>query len=394
MGLIPGEHWEHRFSDLLRGFAAALGPKKRQQILSISGIGKLIPVRSGRAALVAALRVLNLRPGARVAAPLYCCPVVFKAITEAGCTIRFVDIDPATYCMSESDLSAKRSQIDAVVAVHMFGNLCNIPSLQEAAPGKPIIEDCAQSLGSKLNGHLAGSFGTISFFSFRSGKYLSVGEGGALFSIDQEIQDKLIQLISTLPVPGRFDEFTHVAGTYVRSMLRSKPLYGLVGYPLWTWYNKRVDYTDKSPINLSQIYQSDIAITIRRLAILDSAIESQRANADFYSRTLTLEPDMLCSEKPGTFYNRYLYPIIFSSSEYRDLIATYLHSRQIGTIKPYRDIAEVAARYYGYTGDCPVSERIANGTLVIPSHYILKKRDVQHISQCLNEGWSELVHNG
>ena len=191
IGLIPGEHWEHRFSDLLRGFAAAMGPKKQHETPYIPGIGKLIPVRSGRAALVAALRALNLPPGARVGAPLYCCPVVFKAIVAAGCTAHFIDIDPATYCMSAEDLLAKRSQVDAVIAVHMFGNLCDMPSLQQAAQGKPIIEDCAQSLGSKLDGRMAGSFGTIAVFSFRSGKYLSVGEGGALYSSDADLRLRL-----------------------------------------------------------------------------------------------------------------------------------------------------------------------------------------------------------
>lgn len=390
IGLIPGEYWEHRFSDLLRGFAAAMGPKKQRETPYISGMGKFIPIRSGRAALVAALRALNLPPAARIGVPLYCCPVVFKAIVAAGCTARFIDIDPATYCMSAEDLFAKRSQVDAVIAVHMFGNLCNIPDLQEAVPGKPIIEDCAQSLGSKLNGRMAGSFGTISFFSFRSGKYLSAGEGGALLSIHEEIQDKLTQLVSTLPAPSRFDEFVHVATTYARSMLRSRPLYGLVGYPLWKFYNKKVDYSEKAPINLSQIYKSDIAIAIKRLVILDSAIERQRANADIYSRALKLDPGMLCSEKAETFYNRYLYPILFSSWEHRDLMVTYLHARQIGTLQPYKDIADVAATHYGYTGDCPVSERVAKRVLVIPSNQSLKKGEVERIAECVNAGWAEI----
>jgi dTDP-4-amino-4,6-dideoxygalactose transaminase len=104
-------------------------------------------------------------------------------------------VEPETYCLSAGDLSAKRSQIDAVIAVHMFGNLCDMPSLQEAAEGKPIIEDCAQSLGSKLDGRPAGSFGTIAAFSFRSGKYLSAGEGRSVF------QDA--DVVSTIPIDRR-----------------------------------------------------------------------------------------------------------------------------------------------------------------------------------------------
>jgi len=165
----------------------------------------------------------------------------------------------------------------------------------------------------------------------------------------------------------------------------------MLGYPLWEIYNKKVNYSAKTPIVLGQSYRSDLAITINRLALLDSAIEGQRANADFYTRTLKLDSGMPCSEKPGAFYNRYLYPILFPSSEDRDQIAAYLQSRQIDTAKPYKDIADVAAAHYGYAGDCPVAEQIAQRVLVIPSYYTLRQKEVQHIAQCLNAGWAEII---
>jgi dTDP-4-amino-4,6-dideoxygalactose transaminase len=253
-----------------------------------------------------------------------------------------------------------------------------------------MIEDCAQSLGSKLAGSMAGSFGTISAFSFRSGKYLSVGEGGALFSSQSDIRSRLSRLTSEMPIPSQADECKHVFVTYIRSKLRSKPLYGILGYPLWSIYNKKVDYSRKSPIVISQIFRSDLAGTKRRLALLDAAIKRQRANAEFYTRTLTLDPGMLCSEKPGTFINRYLYPIVFPSPEHRDTIAAYLLSRQIATAKPYSDITDVAATHYGYSGGCPSAERIAKTVLVIPNNYSLGQQDLQHIAQSLNVGWSEI----
>ncbi len=268
------------------------------------------------------------------------------------------------------------------------------PACREAAQGKPIIEDCAQSLGSKLNGRTAGSFGTIAAFSFRSGKYLSVGEGGALFSNQPEVCTRLSEIISNMPVPGRAEECFHVAKTYIRSKLRSKTLWGLAGYRVWSIYNKTVQYSAKSPIALSQIYRSDLALTTHRLAFLESAIETQRANADFYSKTLNLDSDMLCSEKPGTFYNRFQYPIILPSSEERDLIAAYLRSHKVDTAKPYHDIAEIAAEYYGYAGDCPAAEQIAKRVLVIPCNYSLRKRDVKRIALRLNEGWREIASRG
>jgi perosamine synthetase len=375
---------------MIRGLAAALGPRKGNGILHISGLGRCIPARSARAAIVAAIKALELPSGARIGVPLYCCPVVFKAIKAAGCTARFIDVRPDTYCLSVDDLSAKSSQIDAVIAVHMFGNMCDMPSLQEAAEGKPIIEDCAQSLGSKLNGRPAGSFGTIAAFSFRSGKYLSAGEGGAVFSRNADVLSRLSHWISAMPIPGWAEEFVHVAKTYIRSLLRRKPLWGVAGGPMWSFYNKMVDYSSKSPLVLTQIYSSDLAIAIRRLALLDSAVEKQRTNADYYSSNLKLDPAMICSEKSGAFYNRYLFPITFASPEDRDFITGYLRSREIDTAKPYQDIAEIAAAHYGYAGDCPMAEQICKRVLVIPSNYSLKKEDVQRVARCLNAGWEKL----
>jgi len=394
LNLLPTENWEYNFSDIVRGLAVAMNSRKLNGMLYINGLGNCIPTRSARAAIVATIRALDLPAGARIGVPLYCCPVVFKAIKASGCTARFIDVELETSCLSHEDLAAKRSQVDAVIAVHMFGNVCDMLRLQDAAQGKPIIEDCAQSLGSRFNGRMAGSFGAIAAFSFRSGKYLSVGEGGALFSSHADIRTRLSKLVDGLPTPTRMGECVHIAKTFLRSKLRSRPLWGTVGYSLWQIYNKKVDFTAKTPLILSQIFRTDLAMTIHRLALLDSAIERQRANAEIYSNNLKLDSCMLFSERPDTFYNRYLYPIIFPSSEQRDLIADYLQSRQIDTAKPYKDITEIAAEHYGYTGDCPVSEQIAKRVLVIPSHYNVRKEDVHRIAKCLNAGWAEISSRG
>ena len=140
LSLLPTENWEYKVSDIFRGFAASLGPRELSGVLNLDGLGNCIPTRSARAGLVAAIKALDLLPGARIGVPLYCCPVVFKAIEMAGCKASFIDVESATYCMSAGDLFAKHSQVDAVIAVHMFGNLCDMPRLQDAAQGKPIIE--------------------------------------------------------------------------------------------------------------------------------------------------------------------------------------------------------------------------------------------------------------
>ena len=172
LSLLPSELWDFGAVDSVRGFATALAPGRQDglQAITIPTLGQCIPIRTARAAIAVALKALGMTDGARIGVPLYCCPVVFKAVKAAGCETRFIDVDPETYCLSTTDFAAKRSELDAVIAVHMFGNLCDVDRMRKAAPGVPVIEDCAQGLGSRLDGRPAGSLGEVAAFSFHSAR--------------------------------------------------------------------------------------------------------------------------------------------------------------------------------------------------------------------------------
>lgn len=390
IGLIPRDHWEYSLVALFRSMAAAVGAREHGREIHIPGLGRAIPVGSGRAGLIAALKALNLRPGSRIGVPLYCCPVVFSAIAAAGFEARFVDVEPGTFCLSPEDLSAKRSQVEAVIAVHMFGNVCDIDDLKKAAPGLPIIEDCAQALGSKMNGRMAGSLGTIAFFSFRSGKYLSAGEGGALYSRDPDMLARTSRWVGEMPVSSRASDCRHAAKTYLKSILRTRPLYGLLGYRLWQIYNNKTKFSEVQGITQGQISMADLINIENRLPLLDSMIERQRANAEYYSGNLKLGPGMLCLEKPDTFYNRYLYPITFPVAGQRDEMAACLLRRRIDTMKYLGDVVDIAIAQFRYKGDCPVAEQLAKRVLIIPGYYALRIKDLERIVLTVNSAWAAI----
>ena len=390
--LIPTEHWDYGARDAIHGLRVALSfwrPDSSQQLL-LPDAGPGLAIRSGRAALVLALKALALPPGSVIGVPLYCCPVVFKAIKVAGHRPCFIDVDPETYCLSAADLAAKNSKLDAVIAVHMFGNVCDMPTLRKSAPGKPFIEDCAQALGSRLYRKTAGSFSEIAIFSFRSGKYLSVGEGGAIYSNNARLKSELSTLTAALPGPRRTDEVAHVAATFLRSSLRRRPLWGLIGNGLWSAYSRNVSHTNQSPIVMGKIYQSDHDMAIRRLRFLQSCIEKQRSNADYYSRNLIVDSEVICSETPGAFFNRLQFPLLSPTSADCGRLTGHLLKNQISTARPYSDIAAIAAKDYGYSGDCPQAESIAGRVFVIPCNYALKTSDIERIVGCVNRAWAEL----
>jgi len=380
---------------MIRGIIAAQARElpSREPRIQLPGVGRCLPVRSGRAAIVLALKALSLPQYASVAVPLYCCPVILTAIKAAGCRACFIDVDPATYCMSSVDLAAKSAEIDAVIAVHMFGNVCDVPSLRCAAPGKPIIEDCAQALGSRLGDRAAGSFGDISVFSFRSGKYISAGEGAAVFCSQANLESRMVALVAGLPFPSRGEEIVHVIKTFLRSKLRSKPLWGWVGTRLWSAYGRRVHLTSQAPIRLARIYRTDFSTTLLRLANLSSAVAKQRLNAEYYLQNLAVDPKILCSEKAGEFFNRLQFPLLLSSSAECEKFAICLQKDHISTARPYKDIASFATEYHGYRGGCADAERIAQTVLVIPCNHSLKPKEVDRILMSVNRAW-RMVRKG
>jgi len=58
------------------------------------------------------------------------------------------------------------------------------------------------------------------------------------------------------------------------------------------------------------------------------------------------------------------------------------------------DIVEEARAEYGYSGDCPETERLSKSVLIIPGYYSLKNRDVERVAKQLNMGWRELTRSG
>lgn len=390
LNLVPSEHWCYGTTDLIQALSSALSrhSEGREVKIPIPGVGACVPVRSARAAIVIALKALALPPGALVGVPLYCCPVVFDAISAAGLRPRFIDVDFSTYCLSVSDLAAKGSETNAVVAVHMFGNVCNMPALRAAAPGVPFIEDCAQALGSRFDGRLVGSFGELGVFSFRSGKYVSAGEGGAIYCGAPELERRVEELVAALPAPGRAAECVHVATTYLRSLLRSKPLWGLIGSRLWHAYSRKC--MSNCAIVLEKMYQTDRSIAAVRLPLAASAIDRQRRIADYYSKSLFIDNDMRCSEPIGAFFNRLQYPLLLRTEEECAQVALRLQSDGISTSRPYKDVVDVATTRYGYPrGDCPNAERITRRVLVIPCNDALTSEEIERIARSVNRAQAE-----
>ena len=109
----------------------------------------------------------------------------------------FVDVLEDTWCINPAKIEAAiTSHTKAIIAVHLYGNLCDMKALLAIGQkyGIPVIEDAAEAIGSEWYGKRAGSMGTFGTFSFHGTKTLTTGEGGMFVTQDDLLYEKVLSL--------------------------------------------------------------------------------------------------------------------------------------------------------------------------------------------------------
>jgi dTDP-4-amino-4,6-dideoxygalactose transaminase len=386
--LIPRYNWDYGFSDFFQAIAysARRGNVENEPLERYFGRIPLFTT-SGRVSLYTLLKSLGLPENARIGVPLFCCPVVFDTIREAGMIPVFIDIDSEDYNISPSDVARKSDGLSALVVVHMFGNPVDMDAIASASGGIPVIEDCAQSLFSEYKGRYTGFYTEASFFSFRSGKYLSVGEGSAIYCRDEGLREGVRKTIDGYGELGCVREMSHCVATYLKSSLYQRPWYGILGYPIGRKLDRALNISAKSGIEFRKIARCDLGTIADRLEGAEGKIGAQRRNGLFLLANLRLENVFLPTEKPGCRPNFFQFPLRFETTGQRDGIALYLYEKGVDTAKYLDEVLEHVVRWHRYKeGDCPVAETCSKTVLVVPHYYTLAEKDLVHVVDSLNDG--------
>ncbi len=181
---------------------APLGPyvdNFENAIANYTGVGHAAALSSGTAAIHLSLILHGIGQDDFVV----CQSMTFSAsanpIRYLGAVPVFVDSEPETWNMDPDALReaikfclAKGKKPKAIIPVHLYGmpakmtEIINITQTYHI----PIIEDAAESLGSKYNGLCCGSFGEMSILSFNGNKIITTSSGGALVSKNIEYVEK------------------------------------------------------------------------------------------------------------------------------------------------------------------------------------------------------------
>ena len=211
-------------------FVSSVGEKVgefEQRLAKFTGSKYAIATVNGTAALQVAIELAEVRPGDEVITQALTFIATCNAISYAGASPLFVDVDLDTMGLSPVALKSfleenaeKRvsgtfnklsgKKISACVPMHTFGFPLRIAQIAAICTdwGITVIEDVAESLGSYVGQQHTGTFGAMGTFSFNGNKVITTGGGGAIITDDPELAKRAKHITTTAKVAHAY-EFNH-----------------------------------------------------------------------------------------------------------------------------------------------------------------------------------------
>ena len=290
-----------------------------------------VGVSSGTAAIELVLRALGIGPGDEVITTPFTFIATAEAISMAGATPVFADVDPLTFNLNPDQAeTAITPRTRAILPVHLYGQPAAMDRLAPVARRYDLvlIEDAAQAHGAALHGRRAGSLGHAACFSFYPGKNLGCyGDGGAVVTDDPSLAGRVRKLRDH----GRSSKYVHDE----------------------LGFGQRLDALQA-------------AILSAKLPYLNEANQARRRLARRYGELLADTDLVLPAEPPGVQAVFHLYVVRTSR---RDEIVATLRSQGIeaGVHYPLPLHLQPAYGFLGYTrGSFPVAEAAAEQVLSLP----------------------------
>lgn len=334
-------------------FVSSVGAKVtefEQQCAAFTGTKFAIATVNGTAALHIALQLAGVARGDEVITQALSFIATCNAVTYAGATPVFVDVDEDTMGLSPAALSgfltahAKKTadgcfnrktgkRLAACVPMHTFGFPCRIAEIKAVCAewGVPLIEDAAESLGSYVGRAHTGTFGLLATLSFNGNKVITTGGGGMILTNDAAIAKRAKHLTTTAKVPHPY-EFVHDE----------------VGY------NYRLPNLNAA-LGCAQMEQLPGFLTVKR----DIAARYHAFFAAHGVRTV--------SEREGTRANYWLNAIVLNSLSERDDFLRETNAAGVMTRPTWRLMSDLDLFRDCQNDGLPVSQWLAQRVVNVPS---------------------------
>ncbi len=174
------------------------------------GVQHAIATSSCTGALHMGMAAMGIGPGDEVIMADTNWIATASPLVHLGAKPIFVDILADSWCIDPASVEqAITPRTKAIVAVHLYGNLCDMGALLSIGEkhGIPVIEDAAEAIGSTYRGKRAGAMGTFGTFSFHGTKTLTTGEGGMFVTNDSSLYEHVLTLNNHGRARGQTKQF-------------------------------------------------------------------------------------------------------------------------------------------------------------------------------------------
>ena len=319
-------------------------------------------LQSGTSAIHLALNLVGVNQDDIVLCQSFTFVGSVNPIRYLGAVPNFIDSEVETWNMCPNYLEKAiiknlkfGKKPKAIIVVNLYGmpaKMLDIMKLSEKYD-IPVIEDAAESLGSKINGKMTGCFGDYGILSFNGNKIITTSGGGAILAKDNQ-KIKRVKYLATQAKQNNVYHYEHTE----------------IGY------NYRIS-------NISA------AIGLGQLSVLNERIKKRREIHDFYFEILgEVDGISFLNEPNGFFSNRWLTTIIIDKLKFSnidrekvriELLKENIESRPLW--KPMH-MQPIYKNYSFYGAD--TCEKIFNNGLCLPSGSSLDEYDKDRIRKILS----------
>lgn len=272
------------------------------------------------------------------------------AIVRKGLKPVLCDIKSDDYTLDPDKIeSLITDRTCAILAVHVYGNLCDVEAIQDVADRHDltVVYDAAHAFGVTKDGVGAGNFGNASMFSFHATKVFNSIEGGAVCHSDTDLCDKLSQWRN----------------------------FGITG-------PESVEYVGGN----AKMNEFCAAMGLCNLRHVNDEIGKRKLVHRRYMELLSGVTGLVLPEtQPGVHPNYAYFPVVFEASfgATRDDVFGALATRGIGARKYFYPLVSDYACYKGMfdSAETPVAKRVAERILTLPMYADLRLEDVDRICE-------------
>ena len=358
--LIPRLNYRFSLSDFWQGIVGICRKSDDSILKDYLSTDSIFYYNHARTAMRIALSSLELGKGAGVALTAYNCLTVFNAVDIAGYKPVFIDITD-DFQINMDDFRKKRSLFRAVIVNHFFGIPCeSILTIKKEFPELPIIEDCAHSFGSKIEGSPTGTFGDFATFSYGMAKFPSVRDGGFMIVNTKRFVSRVEAENSKLSSPTVWAELVNLARGLVMSFLGKPFIYMNLTKPYLKGVERKKDLSGKYATKESAAYKSNKYIYIKKLSFVPQQLAVQRKAASMWMKAMGME------ERTNSNCNYFMLPVLVGNRD--ELIQNY--QKKGFEIGPHFSESIVWATKFGYKPrDCLNAEKMCEEILVLPTYY-------------------------